>query len=151
MPSALVNTIIGSSIALTSSCLTSLAVNLQASALKEERILNNLSEQSHLILNHDLTTMHESLPDFETLSTLSLWKLARVSLAPATNGHLERIQHARKLLWFKTQWHLGFILYLLCQGFGSVFALGFISPVILAPLGSSGLIFNIIFSSVFSG
>ena len=151
MPSAAINTIIGSSIALVSACLTSLAVNLQASALKEERILNNLSEQSHLLI----TSHSESIPSFDTLGTLSIWKLAVISFKLRENNEqserVERIQHARKLLWFKTQWYAGFILYLLCQGFGSVLALSFISPVILAPLGSSGLIFNIIFSSVFSG
>jgi uncharacterized membrane protein len=35
--------------------------------------------------------------------------------------------------------------------FGSVIALGFISPMIFAPLGSMGLIFNILFSNLLLG
>ncbi|KAJ3148902.1 hypothetical protein HDU89_004483 [Geranomyces variabilis] len=54
-------------------------------------------------------------------------------------------------LWRKWQWHLGFSLYLICQLFGSVIALGFVSPVVLAPLGSASLIFNVIFSRLFLG
>lgn len=42
-------------------------------------------------------------------------------------------------------------MYIICQVFGSVTALGFISPMVLAPLGSLSLIFNIIFSSFFLG
>ena len=147
MPSTQVNAIIGCSIALTSSCLTSLAVNLQASALKEERILNNISEHSNLILNRDDSDL---APYTEDLNTLSIWKLMIYAFS-ADCEYLSSVQHARKLLWFKSQWYFGFILYLFCQGFGSIFALAFISPVLLAPLGSSGLIFNIIFSYVFSG
>ncbi|KAI9209083.1 uncharacterized protein BJ171DRAFT_175046 [Polychytrium aggregatum] len=45
----------------------------------------------------------------------------------------------------------GFVLYALSQVFGSVIALGFLTPAILAPLSSAGLIFNVIFSSVFLG
>ncbi|KAJ8326394.1 hypothetical protein O5D80_005145 [Batrachochytrium dendrobatidis] len=59
--------------------------------------------------------------------------------------------HLWRSLYASTQWYLGFTLYLICQLFGSVVALGFISPVILAPLGSAGLIFNILFSSIFAG
>ncbi|KAJ3027143.1 hypothetical protein HK097_006223, partial [Rhizophlyctis rosea] len=42
-------------------------------------------------------------------------------------------------------------MYLVCQLFGSVIALAFISPVVLAPLGAAGLIFNVMFSRVFLG
>ncbi|KAJ3292562.1 hypothetical protein HK104_005195 [Borealophlyctis nickersoniae] len=42
-------------------------------------------------------------------------------------------------------------MYLICQLFGSVIALGFISPVVLAPLGAAGLIFNVLFSRLFLG
>ncbi|KAJ3036263.1 hypothetical protein HDV00_002919, partial [Rhizophlyctis rosea] len=44
-----------------------------------------------------------------------------------------------------------FGLYLVCQLFGSVIALIFISPVVLAPLGAAGLIFNVVFSRIFLG
>ena len=48
-------------------------------------------------------------------------------------------------------WYLGFIIYLICQTCGSVIALAFLKPEIVAPLGSTGLIFNIIFSRLFLG
>lgn len=47
--------------------------------------------------------------------------------------------------------YIGFLLYIISQAFGSVIALSFISPMILAPLGSLSLIFNIIFSFTFTG
>ncbi|KAJ1557831.1 hypothetical protein HK096_005101, partial [Nowakowskiella sp. JEL0078] len=47
-----------------------------------------------------------------------------------------------KDFFLKWQWYLVF---------GSVVALIFISPMVLAPLGSSGLIFNVLFSSFFLG
>ncbi|RKO88784.1 hypothetical protein BDK51DRAFT_24610, partial [Blyttiomyces helicus] len=46
---------------------------------------------------------------------------------------------------------IGFGMYLICQLFGSVISLAFISPVVLAPLGSAGLIFNVLFSRLFLG
>lgn len=48
-------------------------------------------------------------------------------------------------------WYLGFSIYILCEMFGSIFALAYISPVLLAPLGAAGPIFNIIFSRLFLG
>ena len=48
-------------------------------------------------------------------------------------------------------WYIGFLIYISCEMFGSVFALVFISPVLLAPLGSAGPIFNIFFSKLFLG
>ncbi|KAL2912629.1 hypothetical protein HK105_207845 [Polyrhizophydium stewartii] len=73
--------------------------------------------------------------------------------APPARRPLSAAERAElwKRLYLSTQWYLGFALYLICQLFGSVIALGFISPVVLAPLGSAGLIFNVIFSSVFVG
>jgi uncharacterized membrane protein len=43
----------------------------------------------------------------------------------------------------------GFTIFLLCQLFGSVISLAFLPPHILAPLGSAGLVFNVIFSNIF--
>ncbi|KAI8610508.1 hypothetical protein BC830DRAFT_1145506 [Chytriomyces sp. MP71] len=48
-------------------------------------------------------------------------------------------------------WHIGFICYIIPQLFGSIIALNFISPILLAPLGSSGLLFNVFFSSLLIG
>ncbi|KAJ3089965.1 hypothetical protein HK102_005039 [Quaeritorhiza haematococci] len=54
--------------------------------------------------------------------------------------------------WFRDwQWYIGFTIYLICQSTGSVIALSFIPPVILAPLDSTGLIFNLFFSRLFLG
>jgi hypothetical protein len=51
--------------------------------------------------------------------------------------------------WIAGLWFIGLTIYILCQMFGSVLALGFIPPILIAPLGSAGLIFNIIFSNLF--
>lgn len=125
----MINFIIGCSVAITANCLSSLGINLQASALKQERILNNLAERQ--------VSVDEVDPSFfdEDEEEDTFWKFK--SPPP---------------IWFcRARWHLGFILYVLMQISGSVIALGFISPIILAPLGASGLIFNIIFSFVFLG
>jgi uncharacterized membrane protein len=151
------NTVIGGTIALLSACLSSLAVNLQASALKQERIINNLSEQDQLISDADWSEAlgaDENASEDSALSairTMSIWNLLRLACQRSTSVNGQIGKQVRKVLWYRTQWYFGFTLYVICQLFGSVTALGFISPVILAPLGSSGLIFNIIFSSVFSG
>ncbi|TPX31759.1 hypothetical protein SeMB42_g07703 [Synchytrium endobioticum] len=44
------------------------------------------------------------------------------------------------------EWYIGFVIYVFSQLFGSMIALSFISPMVLAPLGSFGLIFNIVCS-----
>ncbi|KAH6574850.1 hypothetical protein BASA61_010333 [Batrachochytrium salamandrivorans] len=84
---------------------------------------------------------------FTMLALLLNLQQARIS-RPLT---LRERSQLWKRLYASTQWYLGFSLYLICQLFGSVVALGFISPVVLAPLGSAGLIFNIVFSSFFVG
>ncbi|KAI9350927.1 hypothetical protein BDR26DRAFT_930214 [Obelidium mucronatum] len=48
-------------------------------------------------------------------------------------------------------WYIGFVCYIIPQLFGSILALNFISPILLAPLGSSGLVFNVFFSSLLVG
>ncbi|TPX34172.1 hypothetical protein SmJEL517_g03152 [Synchytrium microbalum] len=60
-----------------------------------------------------------------------------------------RRQRRRENMWelyYEYEWYLGFGAYVFSQLFGSVFALAFISPMLLAPLGSVGLIANIVFS-----
>ena len=61
------------------------------------------------------------------------------------------IRNSLRIWANKYQWHLGFLMYIAFQALGSIVALSFISPVILAPLGSAGLIFNILFSHMFLG
>ncbi|KAJ3101345.1 hypothetical protein HDU96_010001 [Phlyctochytrium bullatum] len=53
--------------------------------------------------------------------------------------------------WDRWLWYIGFILYIIPQLFGSVVSLIFISPMLLAPLGSAGLIFNVLFSALLLG
>ncbi len=48
-------------------------------------------------------------------------------------------------------WYFGFLICVGFQALGSVISLSFISPVILGPLGSAGLVFNIFFSNLFLG
>ena len=62
-----------------------------------------------------------------------------ISQSPSSNlqtlptGHWRARVMAR--IWLRAQWWIGFIFYLLCQLFGGVIALAFISPLLLAPLG----------------
>ncbi|KND00970.1 uncharacterized protein SPPG_04069 [Spizellomyces punctatus DAOM BR117] len=203
----LANFIIGASVSLISSCLSSLGVNLQASALKAQRERNLALDESDEDVpvdppgyiaeqrngdkygsitshNHDTSLAPsepegasfvcdqrsrgrkpESVAEYEQSSTVrerdpsstssrsfkswfsldsyktskSSWKLSRYN----TDTWREFLN--------KWQWYMGFSMYLICQLFGSVVALGFVSPVILAPLGSASLIFNVIFSRVFLG
>ncbi|KAJ3101030.1 hypothetical protein HDU96_010143 [Phlyctochytrium bullatum] len=51
-------------------------------------------------------------------------------------------------LWRRCRWHVGLVLYLLPQVFGSALALVFIPPILLAPLGAAGLVFNLWFSAL---
>lgn len=51
----------------------------------------------------------------------------------------------------RSLWIIGFTLYIVFETFGSVLALAFISPVIIAPLGASGLVFNILWSRTLLG
>eukprot|EP00842_Homolaphlyctis_polyrhiza_P000024 jgi/Hompol1/1021/HPOL_004420-RA len=163
------NFVIGASVALLSACLSSLGVNLQASALKAQRELNMLAESASLSQLHLADPIQPSsamaaaptAPSnarsftpamdpgiFEILMILAGLRSAHISGRPLM---VEERNELWRRLFIKSQWYLGFALYLLCQLFGSVVALGFISPVVLAPLGSAGLIFNIIFSSIFIG
>lgn len=48
-------------------------------------------------------------------------------------------------------WYFGFSIYVLSQLFGAIAALSFISPVVIAPLGAFGLVFNVILSYLFLG
>ncbi|KAJ3269289.1 hypothetical protein HDV01_001618 [Terramyces sp. JEL0728] len=139
------NFFIGVSVALTASCLSSLGVNLQASALQKERLLNTLSEQDPVIFD-DEWSESELLPEQSEQEDMTVQGFFSLLFNNAA-----RNEESWKRLWFKTQWYLGFGMYLFCQLFGSVIALGFISPMIFAPFGSIGLIFNILFSSFFLG
>jgi Magnesium transporter NIPA len=115
---------IGCSVAITSNCLSSLGINLQASALKQERILNNLAEQQ--LDNEEYIDNGQDTWDWMFTTPPPIW-------------------------FCRLRWYFGFILYILMQMCGSVIALGYISPMILAPLGASGLIFNIVFGAIFLG
>lgn len=161
------NFFIGCSIAILTSGLSSFGVNLQAKSLKEERVLNSLIEREEPELLLDIQEQGQVSLDIQEQESLD-HRIAAGSVAAGSNHHIEPTvtdtspnnqtinsntqvanQHTR--MWLRLQWYIGFSLYMLCQLFGSVVALGFISPMILAPLGSTGLMFNIMFASVFLG
>ncbi len=77
------------------------------------------------------------------------------ALALKESDHVNTIQSERvnsytlsllQRIWIKYRWYFGFVMYLVFSAGGSVVALGFIPPVVLAPLGAVGLIFNILAS-----
>lgn len=110
---------IGITISLAASSLASLGVNLQALGLKKE----DLQEETPLL--HPISSV-ESL----NVPTQDVNE----------SDHVEQKMSKNKL------WIIGFTLYVVFETFGSVLALAFISPVILAPLGASGLVFNVLWS-----
>lgn len=144
---------IGISISLSASCLSSLGVNLQAAALVKERALNALAEVP--LLDEETRDIEEEgiyiqeLPNIYVPAPRGFWPALNIIFATKT-GSVARGE-ALNVVWIKSQWYVGFILYILVQIFGSIAALAFISPMIVAPLGAAGLIFNILFSSVFLG
>ncbi|KAI8915016.1 hypothetical protein DFJ77DRAFT_464317 [Powellomyces hirtus] len=184
----LANFLIGASVSLVASCLSSLGVNMQASSLKHNReqnlVVNDTAGVSSPVLTADNrqkygTVPTEPLPISPIESSAERGGTSKLDgvpkpevIAPRTStasldgasdssrlssGPINRLRGAMgdtetwTQLWRKWQWHLGFSLYLICQLFGSVIALGFVSPVVLAPLGSASLIFNVIFSRLFLG
>ncbi|CAG8667370.1 4330_t:CDS:1, partial [Paraglomus occultum] len=48
-------------------------------------------------------------------------------------------------------WHLGFEMYIISNVIGSIFAIGTLPIVILAPLGASTLVFNAFFAKLLLG
>jgi PPE-repeat protein len=110
---------IGITIALASSSLASLGVNLQALGLKKEETV----EEGHLV---SAITPQESNDELST--------------------DIDHAEHPETKMEKNKVWIIGFTLYVVFETFGSVFALAFISPVILAPLGASGLVFNVLWS-----
>lgn len=52
---------------------------------------------------------------------------------------------------FRWKWHIGFLLYLGSQVFGTTLALVFLPPIVVAPLGAAALIFNVLFSKLLVG
>jgi hypothetical protein len=143
------NAWIGITAALVSAALSSLGVNLQALGLSKLR-----DENLETITDLPKSTTSEALPTSIDESNLLQPELTNNEVnAPLLvhipeNTNLENSKTTSGKSW---HWYVGFFLYIFCELFGSVFALAFISPVLLAPLGSAGPIFNIIFSKVFLG
>ena len=48
-------------------------------------------------------------------------------------------------------WHLGFDTYLISNIIGSVFSIGYLPIIILAPLGAVNLVFNVLFAKLLLG
>jgi drug/metabolite transporter (DMT)-like permease len=110
--------LIGVVVSVLASCLSSIGLNLQASALE-------LNRETHSIEETPL-------------------------LSPEPYDDVD-FRNPTQEKWNQTKWYIGFILYISSQFSGSAIALNFISPAVLAPLGSAGLISNIIFSNIFLG
>lgn len=91
--------------------------------MKQSRIINSLVEN---------TNVEDLLHELEEESPVELTCQNR----PTTERQ-------------ELKWWIGLSLYAACQLVGSLIALNFISPMLFAPLGSSGLIFNLFFASYF--
>jgi hypothetical protein len=116
---------IGITISLASSSLASLGVNLQALGLKKED-----SEEERRLLPPSTT----NLPSDD------------ITDLPSDDVNEQSDHVSGRIMSRNRLWIIGFSLYVLFETFGSVLALAFISPVILAPLGASGLVFNVLWS-----
>ncbi|KAJ3019179.1 hypothetical protein HKX48_002313 [Thoreauomyces humboldtii] len=177
----LFNFTIGASVSLVASALSSLGVNLQAASLRRSReqnlLVGEIDGLSFSIDDEDDDVAGRSYgqrgagkagPSSPVESSAERGGKAfgdnvgvggggaggsSSSRSSAKGGMAAAAGRRQRFIkkWQRWQWHVGFSLYLICQLFGSVIALGFISPVILAPLGSASLIFNVVFSRVFLG
>ncbi|KAJ3018055.1 UNVERIFIED_CONTAM: hypothetical protein HDU68_011352 [Siphonaria sp. JEL0065] len=123
--------VVGISIVIAMNALSSFGVNLQAVALRR-------AQNPQRFRLNNTTTAETNDEDEPLLSTTSMTPPGRVQLS--VPDWLEP--------WL---WHIGFVCYIIPQLFGSILALNFISPILLAPLGSSGLVFNVFFSSILVG
>ncbi|KAJ3003328.1 UNVERIFIED_CONTAM: hypothetical protein HDU68_005740, partial [Siphonaria sp. JEL0065] len=122
--------VVGISIVIAMNALSSFGVNLQAVALRR-------AEDPQRFRLNNATTPENNDEDDPLLSTTSMTPPGLQLRVP---DWLEP--------WL---WHIGFVCYIIPQLFGSILALNFISPILLAPLGSSGLVFNVFFSSILVG
>ncbi|KAI8911620.1 hypothetical protein EDD86DRAFT_245889 [Gorgonomyces haynaldii] len=147
----IVNLVIGVSVSLGFSCISSLGVNLQANALKQER-QENYRTESLLVDESDSELSDSEIDDTMVDQLLPHERTFQQALSIVFSSRPPLVrQEAYNYLWLKSQWTIGFLLYFFSQMFGSVIALSFISPMLLAPLGSIGLVFNIFFSWLLLG
>jgi hypothetical protein len=167
---------IGIVTALVSASISALGVNLQALGLEAKRELTlspliSAHEENFQVFpseyentlpaNTDSITIetHREIDNLETneaTSLLSPVPVSNTTLTIQTTGSQELLLNAseiesnerieKKNYKHLVIWWTGFILYMTCEMFGSLIALAFISPMLLAPLGSMGPIFNIFFS-----
>lgn len=201
---------IGISVSLAASCLSSLGVNIQAAALAAERERNKIQAQQvqDALQYEDLRSeldLLEAIPEAAEEAAISSGggggeNIGRdeniasnnptpafastdsrgnnVNLAifssnqalnnttfsappspirrtgnntTATNSISSSPSFSWRLFFLRSQWYFGFIIYLVCQTFGSIISLAFIPPSVVAPLGATGLIFNILFAKLFLG
>ncbi|KAJ3101134.1 hypothetical protein HK100_004597, partial [Physocladia obscura] len=116
-------------IVVTMNAMSSLGVNLQAYALKGSS--SESPEQTPLLHQHRLSRQQQQQQQ-QQQQYQSVPQNLRQRLEPSL-------------------WIIGFVCYIIPQLFGSLIALYFISPILLAPLGASGLVFNVFFSSLLVG
>lgn len=215
--------LIGISVSLTASCLSSLGVNIQAAALAAERERNKITaQQVHDALQHD--DLHSELDLLEAIPEggeegggdvgdddggviSSMSKTSKITIntttttttttnpassssnataatggnnvnlatfssnqdisnnttfsappSPVRGGGNNNNQHTPsspsssffnwRLFLLRSQWYFGFIIYLVCQTFGSVISLAFIPPSVVAPLGVSENFYSTSFTLV---
>ncbi|KAJ3225178.1 hypothetical protein HDU81_008083 [Chytriomyces hyalinus] len=128
-PTSTTSLVVGVLICILMNACSSFGVNLQALGLRKV----STEQQQPLVFDNaetDLDSAEENTP-----------------LLIRSSTGIERIRQ-----WVGDHlWHIGFICYIIPQLFGSIIALNFISPILLAPLGSSGLLFNVFFSSLLIG
>jgi hypothetical protein len=96
------NLIFGCLISIASACSTSLAINLQANALKQERLLNNLSEDPQ---SQDLLEDGWRIENFEQEQVdRELENISPVSCCFQTFSQLLSTPETRHALYIKFQW-----------------------------------------------
>ena len=127
---------IGIGLALLFAALSSLGVNLQALSLQRDKKHSSAPVSTNDIESIQDSTlsdsMHESpLQDIQEQEN------------DTSNGSCS-FQSKRQIPYWT--WYFGLFLYLSSEMFGSLAALAFLSPILVAPLGSLGLVFNIYFS-----
>lgn len=95
------NFIIGVSISLLASFMSSLGVNIQAAALQKDRIANELQE-TPLLEESDLDAESSGLVNAS--SATGLWAAFRIVLRK-TSPSVRR--EAWDIIWSRTQWYIG--------------------------------------------
>ncbi|KAJ1560014.1 hypothetical protein HK405_008545 [Cladochytrium tenue] len=126
--------LVGIGVSLLVSCLSSLGLSLQALALH--------TPESPVEAGSSAPAPPPP-PSPPPSSPLSITSEAG---PPTRGGGSNNSRNPRQLLWYA-----GFGLYVACQGLGSFVVLPFLPAMLVAPLGSAGLVFNVAWSRALLG